>query len=416
MASYSEGPVAFSSEERSINQSHAISVMEHAIDIESESFSSTPISSSSSQLVDDLTRYRPLYKAILEGNLELIKEFCDLNPEAVRVRITVNLDTALHVAVGKEANHIVKFLLCLMSKDDVGLQNNEGNTALSIAAIVGNFQAAKMIMGRHPDLVAVANNSGRMPIIEAARHGQKKMIRYLQQFTRDIFHFDENVHAFSFLNSLIVAGLYDMALDFVKQYPSLAIRESSDGESLLSALARKPSAFPSGRKPDFWERYLCCVRSRTEEIGETKLMNQIAVKLVELLCMEITRTLDHERAYSILKRPFLLAAELGFCEVVKQIIKSFPDAVWFSNADNHNALQLAIMNRREKVFNLIFQMSGHKHLLLMSHDNDGNNLLHLAGKLAPENQLSVINGAALQMQSELRWVQVSLLIQSTQCQ
>ncbi|KAJ0018769.1 hypothetical protein Pint_12041 [Pistacia integerrima] len=263
MASYSEGPVAFSSEERSINQSHAISVMEHAIDIESESFSSTPISSSSSQLVDDLTRYRPLYKAILEGNLELIKEFCDLNPEAVRVRITVNLDTALHVAVGKEANHIVKFLLCLMSKDDVGLQNNEGNTALSIAAIVGNFQAAKMIMGRHPDLVAVANNSGRMPIIEAARHGQKKMIRYLQQFTRDIFHFDENVHAFSFLNSLIVAGLYDMALDFVKQYPSLAIRESSDGESLLSAIARKPSAFPSGRKPDFWERYLCCGASKS---------------------------------------------------------------------------------------------------------------------------------------------------------
>ncbi|KAJ0018260.1 hypothetical protein Pint_12028 [Pistacia integerrima] len=346
-SSSSERPVAFSSEERSINQSYAISVMKHTIDIDiassstiqSESFSITPISSSSSQLVvlrislfasfiaEDLTKYRPLYKAILEGNLESIKDFCDWNPEAVRVRITVNLDTALHVAAGKEANHIVKFLLCFMSKDEVGLQNNEGNTALSIAAIVGNFQAAQMIMGRHPDLVAVANNSGRLPIIEAAQHGQKKMIRYLQQFTRDIFHFDENVHAFCFLNSLIVAGLYDMALDFVKQYPSLAIRELSDGESLLSAIARKPSAFPSGRKPDFWDRYLCCVRSCREEIGETKLMNQIAVKLVKLLCMEITRILDHERAYSILKRPFLLAAELGVCEVVKEIIKSFPDAV-----------------------------------------------------------------------------------------
>ncbi|XP_031261012.1 uncharacterized protein LOC116119213 [Pistacia vera] len=367
-SSSSERPVAFSSEERSINQSYAISVMEHTIDIDiassstiqSESFSITPISSSSSQLVEDLTKYRPLYKAILEGNLESIKDFCDWNPEAVRVRITVNLDTALHIAAGKEANHIVKFLLCFMSKDDVGLQNNEGNTALSIAAIVGNFQAAQMIMGRHPDLVAVANNSGRMPIIEAALHGQKKMIRYLQQFTRDIFHFDENVHAFSFLNSLIVAGLY--------------------------------------------------VRSFREEIGETKLMNQIAVKLVKLLCMEITRILDHERAYSILKRPFLLAAELGVCEVVKEIIKSFPDAVWFSDADNHNALQLAIMNRREKVFNLISHMSSHKHLLLMSHDNDGNNILHLAGKLAPENQLNLINGAALQMQRELRWFRVSLLI------
>ncbi|XP_031259299.1 ankyrin repeat-containing protein At5g02620-like [Pistacia vera] len=48
-------------------------------------------------------------------------------------------------------------------------------------------------------------------------------------------------------------------------------------------------------------------------------------------------------------------------------------------------------------------MSSHKHLLLMSRDVYGNNVLHLAGLLAPENQLNLVPGAALQMQHELQW-------------
>ncbi|KAJ0016736.1 hypothetical protein Pint_12056 [Pistacia integerrima] len=48
-------------------------------------------------------------------------------------------------------------------------------------------------------------------------------------------------------------------------------------------------------------------------------------------------------------------------------------------------------------------MSGHKHLLLMSQDKSENNILHLAGKLAPLYQLNRIPGAALKMQRELQW-------------
>ncbi|KAJ0018764.1 hypothetical protein Pint_12046 [Pistacia integerrima] len=48
-------------------------------------------------------------------------------------------------------------------------------------------------------------------------------------------------------------------------------------------------------------------------------------------------------------------------------------------------------------------MSGHKHLLLMSQDKSENNILHLAGKLAPLCQPNRIPGAALKMQHELQW-------------
>ncbi|XP_031258983.1 protein ACCELERATED CELL DEATH 6-like [Pistacia vera] len=133
-------------------------------------------------------------------------------------------------------------------------------------------------------------------------------------------------------------------------------------------------------------------------------MHHKALQLVKYLCGEIKSSKpDYKRAIRLLKPPLLLAAELGRCEVVEEIIKTFPDAIWFTNEKNHSVFHLAVLKRQEKVFNLIFQISGHKHLLLMSQDVDGNNILHLAGKLAPEYQLHRIPGAALQMQRELQW-------------
>ncbi|KAJ0017046.1 hypothetical protein Pint_11989 [Pistacia integerrima] len=145
------------------------------------------------------------------------------------------------------------------------------------------------------------------------------------------------------------------------------------------------------------------VPSHLKESRETKLTNRIELDLVRHLCEIITEDTDYERISSILKRPLLLAAELGISEVVEEIIKVFPDAVWFTNEKNHNVLHLAVMNRREKVLQLIYELRGRKHLLLLSEDVDKNNILHLAGKLAPKNQLNLIPSAALQMQRELQW-------------
>ncbi|XP_031248647.1 uncharacterized protein LOC116106419 [Pistacia vera] len=102
------------------------------------------IASSSSQTTasaegrepEDFKKYLPLYKAILEGDLQSVQELCDNDENALEARITVNLDTALHVAVGTgKANHIVGYLLNKMSMDQVSQKNKEGNTVLSVAAI-----------------------------------------------------------------------------------------------------------------------------------------------------------------------------------------------------------------------------------------------------------------------------------------
>ncbi|XP_031252939.1 uncharacterized protein LOC116110866, partial [Pistacia vera] len=352
----------------------------------------------SPQNKEDCQNYLPLYKAILEGNLEIVRQRCDEDDHALEARITMKLDTALHVAVGTgRGNHIVKYLVNKMSADQVTVKNNDGNTVLSVAAIVGNQEAAEMILKKDEknlSLVDELNFSGRMPLIEAARHGQKKMITYLLQFSGKYLAFVTGTKiqyssGVSFINSLITAGFYDLTLELLEKYEGrLATKKLSSGESLLRAIAGKQSAFASGRrkrlasgrrkKLKFWQYLnLFKLRSHLREVREKKLKHDKALKLVKHLCEEITKNLDHEQASSILEPPLLLAAELGICEVVEEIIKSFPDAIWFTNDEKQNVFQLAVMNRQEELEDW--------------HQEQG------------LNQLNLVPGAALQMQRELHW-------------
>ncbi|KAJ0017179.1 hypothetical protein Pint_11958 [Pistacia integerrima] len=286
-----------------------------------------------------------------------------------------------------------------MSMHQLFLKNKEGNTVLSISAIVGNVQAGCMIMKKDENqtLIQDSNKSKRIPLIQATRHGQKKMINYLLQFSNNYLDYDSATRFTSgvlLVKLLITAEFYDLALDLIKKHPSLATMTFHGGESLLSEITKKPSAFPSGRtkRLPFWG-YVGVSK-------ETKLMSDYKVlELVKHLCKVIADDRNDYRTTSlILKRPLLLGAEMGVCEIVEEIIKSYPDAIWFTNENNQNLFHLAVMNRQEKVFKLIYQMTDHKHLLLQFQDVDKNNILHLAGKLAPENKLNVIAGAAFQMQ------------------
>ncbi|KAJ0016484.1 hypothetical protein Pint_11974 [Pistacia integerrima] len=164
--------------------------------------------------LEDFKKYMRLYKAILEGNLIYVRSLCNEDENALEARITVNLDTALHVAVGTgKANHIVEYLLNQMSMHQLFLKNKEGNTVLSIAAIVGNVQAAHMIMKKDENqtLIQDSNKSKRIPLIEATRHGQKKMINYLLEFSNNYLDYDSATRFTSgvlFVKLLIIAEFY----------------------------------------------------------------------------------------------------------------------------------------------------------------------------------------------------------------
>lgn len=85
-------------------------------------------------------------------------------------------------------------------------------------------------------------------------------------------------------------------------------------------------------------------------------------------------------------------------------------AIWFPDIESRQCIfQLAVKERHENVFNLIYQTSGHKQFVTQSSDKFGNNILQLAGHIAPLHQLNLISGAALQMQHELHWFKVIII-------
>ncbi|KAM0070401.1 putative PGG domain-containing protein [Helianthus debilis subsp. tardiflorus] len=75
-----------------------------------------------------------------------------------------------------------------------------------------------------------------------------------------------------------------------------------------------------------------------------------------------------------------------------------------SNPDGLMLSQLSIIHRCEKIYNFfVHEVIHNRYIHIIRTDNEGNNLLHLAGQLAPTHKLNMVTGAALQMQRELQW-------------
>ncbi|MFS7917533.1 putative PGG domain-containing protein [Helianthus anomalus] len=88
-------------------------------------------------------------------------------------------------------------------------------------------------------------------------------------------------------------------------------------------------------------------------------------------------------------------------EVVDEILFTSPDAINCKDGEGYNIIQLSVLNRAEKVYNLIYHIIERtkSHMI----DSSSNNLGHLVGRLAPSFVLGRTTGAALQLQRELLW-------------
>ncbi|CAI9773341.1 unnamed protein product [Fraxinus pennsylvanica] len=120
---------------------------------------------------------------------------------------------------------------------------------------------------------------------------------------------------------------------------------------------------------------------------------------------EHSLTLPDSNVIKLIQKSQILhdAAKLGNVEFLTLLTDSYPDLFWEVNKEYHSIFHVALINRQEKVFNLIYQRGAVKDLIALYKDDEGNNILHLAGKLAPPSRLKIVSLAAFQMQRELRW-------------
>ncbi|PRQ26023.1 putative ankyrin repeat-containing domain-containing protein [Rosa chinensis] len=104
--------------------------------------------------------------------------------------------------------------------------------------------------------------------------------------------------------------------------------------------------------------------------------------------------------------PILIAAKNGETEMVEKILDLFPVAIHDLNAQKKNIVLVAVEHRQPYVYQLLLKRKIMKESIFCKVDNDGNSALHLAAKLG-DYKPWLIPGAALQMQWEFEWYEVT---------
>ena len=104
------------------------------------------------------------------------------------------------------------------------------------------------------------------------------------------------------------------------------------------------------------------------------------------------------------------AIKFGNTEFLIKLIRSYPNIIWKKDNETQSLFHMAVINRQESVLNLLYETVAVKEIIIAYVDDSKQNILHLAGKLAPPSRLNIVTGAALQMQRELLWFKVSVYI------
>ncbi|OVA16338.1 Ankyrin repeat [Macleaya cordata] len=367
----------------------------------------------------DLNHYLPLYKAALKGDWVSAKKFIRSDHNAVNVEISSYKRTALHVAAGAGHSHFVKKLVKRMPPESLALKDNyNSDTALHLASVAGITDAAMVMVEKNNDLTQIQNRSGWTPLLLCAAYvakEQKDMIQYLSTVTRD----EEPCRPFSgsygaqLICNITAAGLHDVALYLVQRYPALATARDQTGCSVLQVLAQKTSSFESGSRLGFWERRIYSSPG-FKKVYLTRLAHIQAMELLKCICYQISLMSNHDILQFFLNSNILsTATKFGIVELVYECIQIFPDQIWFLPM-GRSIFHIAVENRKEKIFNLMYGMSAQKKILASWRVESNNNILHLAAKIAPSPQLHIVSGAALQMQRELQWYkEVEKIVQPT---
>ncbi|XP_076908937.1 uncharacterized protein LOC143566034 [Bidens hawaiensis] len=99
---------------------------------------------------------------------------------ALQEKINSNGNTLLHILVGMGDDFLIKATLWRISDHDLTtIKNAEGSTVLHIAAIVGNPNAAKILVKENKELLYTKDNDGKTPLDKAYENMHLDTIAYL---------------------------------------------------------------------------------------------------------------------------------------------------------------------------------------------------------------------------------------------
>ena len=156
------------------------------------------------------------YQAVLNGNWRGMAKFYEKYPGHLFNSLTVDGDTAFHIAAYSEKTELLTRLLSLVPYDRVfealSKKNTHGNTTFHEVAATDKVEAAKILfrklqgvygqdkvggnnMAHLRELLEYRNQLGETPLYRAVALGHFKMAKFLAAYVEDIRdHFHRNDH------------------------------------------------------------------------------------------------------------------------------------------------------------------------------------------------------------------------------
>ncbi|XP_059435298.1 uncharacterized protein LOC132168195 [Corylus avellana] len=370
-----------------------------------------------------IPEYDPLRVAINSGDWDAASDFLRREDDAKRARISVNGRRVLHVAVFAGHMEIVEKLVQLLSVAELEKRDDFGLTALAQAVILQNIRMVDCMLTKNTNLLNIRDSKKRIPLITALKFGNIEVARHLYFVSLENHQTLSDIDASTALTGFILLNNFDVALDLLKRYPSSAIVPNMYKSSPLAALASKSSAFPSGNQLSFWEKwiYACISIPSTDSTNdiqidihqsdhvkmsgsgikkhlyETKLLHHQARQLLVQMCSEV-RKMDRD----CVNEAILQAVEGGVVEFIDEIVKVDGRLLYSTDAEGRNLFFYAVLHRQAKIFSFIYRLDV-KSLITNALDSSSNTILHMVAMLEHSTERDRITGAALKMQSELRW-------------
>ncbi|KAL0442319.1 UNVERIFIED_CONTAM: hypothetical protein Slati_1954600 [Sesamum latifolium] len=320
--------------------------------------------------------YTLMYQAAMKGDWQAAAVLLQRNPNLASAKITESGDTALHMAAATSRTRFVRELVGWMAEGDLLSKNKHGHTAFCYAAASGIVEIAAVMREKNENLITCPGNNEMKPLYIAASLGNKDMVSYLYKFThvKDL----SITEWFDLLIVTIRNNMHDTALD---------ILNNSDG---TLATMRTTTVIPGENdSPDATKNKgtalhelavqdISDISASQEAITDSFNTMFAAVPLLSRFKWIFEQPLMRKRARLVAERLWAQMQRLDRANVLKLLEE--PPIL-------HEAAKIGSM----------------KELIAISVDDNHNNIMHLAGKLAPPERLKIVSGAALQMQRELLW-------------
>ncbi|KAJ9553645.1 hypothetical protein OSB04_017690 [Centaurea solstitialis] len=364
----------------------------------------------------------PLYQASIIGNWEAAKVILDQHPMFVRFAITVNYETALHVAClakeTKRTKRFVEHLVKSMTAEDLELRDSSYNTAFCVAAKAGNIKMIQVMLRKNPNLLNIPGSNKMMPLFMSALFGKYETVKYLYACSGYDMASDFWTPKYRhwMLEKCMECDFFDVALKIMVMHPELAKNGSA-----LGILAQKPDTVFDRRVQLI--KLLTRIRNSIFRVMNIKVglveEESDALKLLRIIWNQITM-MPKSQVDDILKGPrrsitrdgrtqyiypsgiLFVATEMGNTRFVIKLLQTHPHLILHRNDELHTIFHVAVMNRHCDIHNLLYEIGAQKDLILPLKDRDGNNMLHLLGKTSVKMRSKTF-GASLLMQRELLW-------------